>query len=329
LGSIKGTGQSAIAAIVAAREDGGPFRDLFDFCARVDKRIVNRRVVEALIRGGAFDAIDDHRARLLASVGIALGAAEQAERNAQQVSLFGGADAAEHARPALVQAPRWDARTFLREEKVALGFYLSGHPYSAYREELGQFVRTSLDRLTPGGNEYGKGAQSVLIAGVVESMRFQKTQSSRMAIINLSDGTATQEVTVYAELFEECRQIIAEDAVLVMEAKVRNVRRGGDDEAETVFMRINAEKIYDLNGARNRYARGVRLTCNGQSSAQKLKELLAPYRNGPCPVSIVYHNHNASCEIELGDDWRISLHDNLLQSLTAWLSEPNVTIVYN
>ena len=334
LGSIKGTGESAIAAIVAARagaggNQGGPFGDLFDFCARVDKRIVNRRVIEALIRGGAFDAIDTHRARLLASVGIALGAAEQAERNAQQVSLFGGADAAEHAHPALVEAPRWDPRTFLREEKVALGFYLSGHPYSAYREELGQFVRTTLDRLTPSGNEYGKGAQSVLIAGVVESMRFQKTQTSRMAIINLSDGTATQEVTIYAELFEEYRQIIVEDAVLVMEAKVRNVRRGGGDEAETVFMRINAEKIYDLNAARNRYARGVRLTCNGQSSAQKLKELLAPYRNGPCPVSIVYHNRSASCEIELGDAWRISLHDNLLQSLAAWLTEPNVRIVYN
>ena len=169
----------------------------------------------------------------------------------------------------------------------------------------------------------------MLIAGVVESMRFQKTQPSRMAIINLSDGTATQEVTVYGEIFEQYRQIIVEDAVLVMEAKVRNVRRGGGDEAETVFMRINADKIYDLNAARNRFARGVRLTCNGQSSAQKLKELLAPYRNGPCPVSIVYHNHDASCEIELGDDWRVSLHDNLLQSLAAWLTEPNVTIVYN
>ncbi|MDO8596478.1 MAG: hypothetical protein Q7R45_07625, partial [Sulfuricaulis sp.] len=123
--------------------------------------------------------------------------------------------------------------------------------------------------------------------------------------------------------------IIVEDAVLVIEAKVRNVRRGGGEEAEAVFMRINAEKIFDLSAARNRYARGVRLTCNGQSSAQKLKELLAPYRNGPCPVSVVYHNHDASCEIELGETWRVNLNDNLLQSLAAWLSEDNVKIVYN
>ena len=329
LGSIKGTGESAITAIIAARQKGGPFKDLFDFCERIDKRIVNRRVIEALIRAGAFDALDDHRARLLASVGIALGAAEQLERNAQQVSLFGGADAAEHSRPALVQSPRWDQHVFLREEKAALGYYLSGHPFTAFRPEIGQFVRTTLDRLVPSGNDYGGGAQTVLIAGVVESIRVQKTQSSRMLIINLGDGTATQEVTVYSELFDQYRKIIVEDAVLVIEAKVRNVRRGGGEEAEATFMRVNAEKIYDLSAARNRFARGVRLTCNGQSSAQKLKELLAPYCNGPCPVSVVYHNHDASCEIELGEAWRVNLNDNLLQSLAAWLSEDSVKIVYN
>jgi len=329
LGSIKGTGQSAIAAIVAAREKDGPFKDLFDLCERVDKRVVNRRVIEALIRGGAFDKIDDHRARLLASVGIALTAAEQAERNAQQVSLFGGAEAAEHARPAMLDVPRWDKRVQLKEEKVALGYYFSGHPYTAYRDELGQFVRSTLDRLTP-SQGYGNNAPVQTIAGVVESVRFTKSQTSRMAIVTFSDGNATQEVVIYGETFDEYRSIIVEDAVLVMEVKVRNITRsGGGDEPETSFMRIAAEKIYDLNEARNRFARGVRLTCNGQSSAQKLKELLAPYRNGPCPVSIVYHNRTASCEIELGDDWRVSLSENLLQSLSAWLTEPNVTILYN
>jgi DNA polymerase-3 subunit alpha len=335
LGSIKGTGESAIKAIVAARagENGAPtrpFKDLFDFCERVDKRIVNRRVIEALIRAGAFDAIDDHRARQLASVGIALGAAEQLERNSQQVSLFGGADEAAHSRPALIEASRWDKRTLLKEEKVALGFYLSGHPYAAYREEIGQFVRTTLDRLTP-SQGYANTAPLQLIAGVVESVRFTKTQSSRMAIVSLGDGSATQEVVIYAEIFDQYRKIVVEDAVLVMEVKVRNIVRGGQggEEPETSFTRITAEKIYDLEAARNRYARGVRLTCNGQSSAQKLKELLAPYRNGSCVVTLVYDNQRASCEIELGDAWRVNLSNNLLQSLGAWLSEDNVKVIYN
>src|SRR5258706_5479691 len=335
LGSIKGTGESAIKAIVAARagENGkqaGPFKDLFDFCERVDKRIVNRRVIEALIRAGAFDAIDVHRARQLASVGIALGAAEQLERNSQQVRLLGGADEAAHSRPALIEAPRWDKRTLLKEEKAALGFYLSGHPYAAYREELGQFVRTTLDRLTP-SQGYANSAPLQLIAGVVESVRFTKTQSSRMAIVSLGDGSATQEVVIYAEIFDPYRKIVVEDAGLVMGVKVRNIVRGGQggDEPEASFTRITAEKIYDLEAARNRHARGVRLTCNGQSSAQKLKELLAPYRNGSCVVTLVYENQRASCEIELGDAWRVNLSNNLLQSLAAWLSEDNVKVIYN
>ena len=151
-----------------------------------------------------------------------------------------------------------------------------------------------------------------------------------MAIVTFSDGNSSQEVVIYGETYDQYRSIVVEDAVLVLEVKVRNITRsGGGDEPETSFTRITAEKIYDLNAARNKFARGVRLTCNGQSSAQKLKELLAPYRNGSCPVSIVYHNRTASCEIELGDDWRISLNENLLQSLAAWLTEPNVEIVYN
>ncbi len=324
LGAVKGGGESAINSIVAAREKDGAFRDLFDFCERVDKRLVNRRVVEALIRAGAFDAIDDNRARLLASVGIALGAAEQNERNAQQVSLFGGADESAQVRPKLIEAAPWDRRVFLREEKTALGFYLSGHPFSAYKDEVGQFVRTTLDRLQP-SQGYGNSAPVQMIAGVVESVRFMKTATSRMVIIALSDGNATQEIVVYGENFDQYRKIVVDDAVLVMEVKVRNITRG--DEGET-FTRITAEKIYDLEAARAKFARGVRLTCNGQSSASKLRELLSPYRNGNCPVTLVYHNQSASCEIQLGDDWRINLNDNLMQSLGAWLSEDNVKVLY-
>ncbi len=325
LGAVKGTGESAINSVVAARAKDGPFRDLFDFCERVDKRLVNRRVVEALIRAGAFDAIDGNRARLLASVGVALGAAEQNERNAQQVSLFGGAGESAQARPAMVEAAAWDRRVFLREEKIALGFYLSGHPFSAYKDEIGQFVRTTLDRLqaSPG---YGNSAPAQLIAGVVESVRFMKTATSRLVIIALSDGNATQEIVIYGENFDQYRKVVVDDAVLVMEVKVRNITRGGDD-GET-FVRITAEKIYDLEAARNKFARGVRLTCNGQSSATKLRELLQPYRNGSCPVTLVYHNQKASCEIQLGTEWCISINDNLMQSLGAWLHEKNVKVLY-
>jgi DNA polymerase-3 subunit alpha len=335
LGAVKGTGESAITAILAARRDGGPFRDLFDFCSRVDKRAVNRRVVEALVRAGAFDFLDDgagvHRASLLASVGVALDAAGQAERNAMQTSLFGGDQGPQH-KPALVAAPRWTDAQRLREEKTALGFYFSGHPFAEHRAEIGKFVKANLKSVAASAESEGMRTQ--LMAGVVESIRFQRTQQGRMVIVNLSDGTATQEITVYNEVFDHFRDLVKEDSVIVVEAKVRSVRRSVGEEGEAVFTRITAERIYDLAGARSRFARAVRLSMNGQASSAgaassvRLKTLLEPYRNGQCSVEVRYRNGGASVEMQLGDDWRVSLDDALLESLNEWLKPENVEVMY-
>ena len=334
LGAVKGTGESAIGAIVRAREEGGAFRDLFDFCERIDKRVVNRRVIEALVRAGAFDCIDPDRAILFASVGIALEAAEQRERHAQQVNLFGDAGGTGADRPALISVERWDEGRLLKEEKAALGFYLSGHPFSAYRAEVERFVRSPLKNLQP--RAYGEQQQKgQLIAGVVESVRIQRTQSGRMVIVNLSDGSAAQEVTIYSEVFEQYRDLCKEDNLLVIEAKVKLVRRAAaGDEGDTTFTRVIADRIYDLAGARNQFAKGVRLSINGEASragaaaAARLKDLLTPYRNGACPVSVCYHNGAASCEMRLGEDWRVRLDDRLMQSLAEWLRPENVQLVY-
>ena len=336
LGAVKGTGESAIAAIIAARREGGPFRDLFDFCSRVDKRAVNRRVVEALVRAGAFDFLRDgagvHRASLLASVGVALDAAGQAERNAMQTSLFGAGDAGTQHRPAPVAAHPWTEAQRLREEKASLGFYLSGHPFAEHRAEIGKFVKASLKSVAASAE--AEGMRTQLMAGVVESIRFQRTQQGRMVIVNLSDGTATQEITVYNEVFDHFRDLVKEDSVIVVEAKVRSVRRSVGEEGEAVFTRITAERIYDLAGARSRFARAVRLSMNGQASSAgaasstKLKTLLEPYRNGQCSVEVRYRNGGASVEMQLGDNWRVSLDDALLQSLNEWLKPENVEVMY-
>ena len=185
LGAVKGTGESAISAIIKARDQDGPFTDLFDFCHRVDKRIVNRRVVESLIRAGAFDSLNSHRAALLASVGIALESAEQAGRAANQVSLFGEADTG--MKPSSpTNVPLWPEKEKLKNEKMALGFYLSGHPFDAYAEEVRQFVRTGLNRLNPQ-------RETQLLAGIIYAIRTQVTRRGRMGIVVLDDGTARVE----------------------------------------------------------------------------------------------------------------------------------------
>jgi DNA polymerase-3 subunit alpha len=314
LGAIKGTGEAALSVILKVRGEGGPFRDLFDFCRRIDKRVVNRRVVEALIRAGAFDAIDDHRAKLLASTGVALEAAEQAERNAMQGGLFDMGTGAQQDTVHYVDVPRWSEREQLMNEKPALGFFLSGHPYNAYAAELGAFVKRRLGQLEPQRD-------TVLLAGVVMSTRTQMTRRGKMAVVALDDGTTQLEVTVFNELWEAERAKIKEDELLLVEGKVQKDDYSGG-------LRITADKLYTLAEARGRFARGLRLTMNGGSDAKRLQALLMPFRNGPCPVRLSYRNGDAVAELPLPETWRVRLDDALLTGLADWLKPENVKVIY-
>jgi len=321
LGAVRGTGESAINAILEARK-AGPFVDLFEFCRRVEKRIVNRRVVEALVRAGAFDGVEANRARLLASVGRALEAAEQAERAASQSSLFGEAEAPRGGARAYVDAAPWDLRQRLLEEKAALGFSLSGHLFSVYARELAGFPRTPLGRLAPGAG--------VWLAGIVISARTQMTRRGRMMVVTLDDGTAQVEVSVFNELFERSRDKLKEDALLVVLAgKVQNDEFSGG-------LRVSADELLDLEGLRGRYAARLRIAMNGKTDemrdAQRLQQMLAPYRasgNGACQVVISYRNSNAACEVALGDAWRVKPDSRLLAELAAWVTPENVQVIYS
>ena len=330
LGAIKGTGEGAIQSIIEARRTG-PFTDLFDFCHRVDKRLVNRRVVESLIRAGAFGALDGHRAGLLAMVGAALESAEQASRAANQVSLFGELSGTA-ARPRPAEVPPWGAKERLQNEKLALGFYLSGHLFNIYRDEVRGFVRMRIADLAAGGNgDYGR--STFWVAGVVLSLRMQNSAMGRMCVINLGDDSGREEIVVFSKVFDLYRHKLKEDQLLVLEVQrqARRARGGmdGDGDTGTDFrQRIEALNVLDLTEARGRFARGVRLICNGASSGGRLRDVLAPYRKGTCPVSVVYSGRAASCEIDLGEAWRVNLHEDLIRSLSEWLSPENVHIVY-
>jgi DNA polymerase-3 subunit alpha len=321
LGAIKGTGESALGAILRARDahGGGPFVDLFDFCRRIDRRTVNRRVIEALIRAGAFDSIDDHRARLLASAGRALDAAEHAERNAHQGGLFDPPGPAASRELHYIDAPRWDERERLLNEKQALGFYLSGHPFDACAAEISAFVRRRLAELEPQ-------REPALLCGMVHAIRPQMSRRGKMAIVTLDDATAQVEVSVYSELWDGLRNKIRPDEVLVVEGKVsRDDFSGG--------LRVVADNLLTLVEARARFARMLRIALNGSSdgaTAGRLRDLLAPWRSGDgaCPVRIAYRNAEAETELALPDNWRVRLDDRLMAELTDWLTPENVRVVY-
>ncbi len=316
LGAVKGTGAAAIEAIVAARIAGGPFTDLFDFARRIDKRLVNRRAVEALVRAGAFDAVDARRATLLASVGRALEAGERAAATAGQVSLFGGEIASPGS--ALIATREWTDADRLVQEKAALGFYLSGHPFAGYAAELAPVVRTSLAALGPRHDR-------VLVAGIVTALRVQSSRRGKMAFVTLDDGKGRAEIMVYSETFEAARPLLREDQLIVMEVKV-SARMSDDGEQQG--MRVIAETVLDLAAFRRRWAKGLRLACNGNASAARLAEILQPFRSGEKPVTIAYRNARVGGEVELPDEWRVKLDDSLIEALGEWLKPENVQVVY-
>ena len=319
LGAIKGTGLAAIELILAAREADGPFKNLFDFCNRLDLRKVNRRVIESLIRVGAFDKLEPNRAALLAAVGMATAAAEQANSHAGQDNLFGELSETKHELPK-VQA--WSPEESLIQEKAALGFYLSGHPFLNAKEDVSQFVRGTLADLVPQ-------EQPKLMAGIVAGIRIRMTQRGKMAIVTIDDAVSRVDVVVGSELLNQYASLIKEDQLLVIEGRVSNDDFSGG-------IRVNARKLYDLAAARSNHASMLKISCNGQSDAAKLTAILKPYCKKSaesdkklCPVKIEYHNAQGQASLMLGEAWRVELHDELLQNLHAWLSKDNVKILYN
>ena len=313
LGAIKGTGEAALKVILQARKDGGNFTDLFDFCHRIDRRLVNRRVIEALIRAGAFDSVDTNRAKLLASVALATESAEQAERNALQSGLF-DTPTGSHQVPSYAKVLPWTERERLMNEKPALGFFLSGHPFHEHENELKSFIKNRLGALTPSRD-------LVLMAGIVVSARTQMTRRGKMAVVMLDDATTQLEITVFNELWDAQRAKIREDEILVVEGKVTKDDYSGG-------LRVTAEKLFTLAEARNRYARKLVLTMNGGSDAKRLQNLLKPFCNGPCPVRVRYSNTEASAEIDLPEQWNVRLEDGLIADLSAWLTAENFRIDY-
>ena len=331
LGAVKGTGHAAVDNIVAARA-AGPFRDLFDFCERIDRRIVNRRTVEALIRAGAFDSLDPDRARLLANAGQAIEAADARAASASQANLFGDADGGDALSPVWIEVPPWTERQRLQEERSALGYFLSGHLFSAWESEVRRFVRTRLADLQPA-------PAPVWMAGVIAAQRTQMTRRGKMSFVTLDDGTARVDVAIYRELHEASRRQLRDDELLVVLGKVQK-----DD--YTGGQRVTAERVLDLAAARQEFGRRLLIRLNGHAEADALRSAIAPFAAGSAsapgggqgisssgeparlPVRIEYGNAQARCAIELGEAWRVRPEDDLIVAIGERLRPLAVSIEY-
>jgi DNA polymerase-3 subunit alpha len=306
LGAIKGTGQGAIEAILAARA-AGPYTDLFDLTARVDKHVVNRRVVEALVRAGALDRLHADRAALLATVGRAIDAADSAAASVGQANLFGGDAAARHVE--YVRTTPWSEREKLSNEKLALGYYFSGHLFREYAAEARQLAPTPLA-------EVRQARDQVRLAGVIVSARSQNTRRGRMGVVVLDDGTAQLELMVFAELYDRKRALLKEDQLLFVLGRVRY-----DEFAQRLS--ISADDLMDLTEARARAAARLHIELEGAGDAARLREALSAYRvqatdgpgSGGCRVVVSYSNASGTVDVALPEGWRVRPDDRLIADL--------------
>jgi DNA polymerase-3 subunit alpha len=325
LGAVKGTGQSAIEAIVAAREAGGPFRSLFDFCARVDRQRINKRAVEALIKAGAFDVLHPERSQVLASIGLAFDWADTQEVNQSQSGLFdfGDSHAASTHEPALVAAEALTVRERLSFEKAALGFYYSGHLFEQYAPEVRRIAKRRIADLVDS-------REPVLLAGVVLDLRMVNSQRGRVAIFKLDDMSERVEAVVNEELLETTRDLLREDELLIVQGRAQPDRFSGG-------LRLNVQALWDLAGARARFGRYLEVSVNG--SMPPAQELVRQWpvrriagEQGPItvglPVRLRIERSEAEGVLDLGDEGRFWPSDDALSRWKAVAHRGEAAIVY-
>ena len=310
LGAIRGTGEAAIEQIIEARKNG-PFIDLFDFCSRLDRRVVNRRTMEALIRAGAFDSLYggfDARSTLLASLPRAIEAAEQAEASAQQVSLFDMAGSSDEHKPELIKETVWFEKRRLQEEKTALGLYLTGHLFDAYKDEVSHFVRTSLNQLTEGKDR--------LITGIMTSTRSMMGPRGKLMIATIDDGTAQIEMTIYSEIFEPNRHWLKEDELVIAKVSVTPDKFSGG-------MRVVADSVMDVTSARLKFARSLHVQLQPGIDIKGFKQQVSPYlskkEQGLLMTADVISNGSV-CLVQFPDAWKIYPDDESIRGLNQALN---------
>ena len=330
LGAIKGLGEGPVESIIAARKDG-PFKNLFDFCARVDPRKLNKRALEALIRSGAADNLgpginlDHDRAVMFAAMNEAVKTAEQsaANNNAGMMDLFGdvipSGGGNEDVYSDFHRVRSWTMKERLNSEKETLGLYLTGHPIDEYESELNHFVSSRIANLKP-----EKSNQTV--AGLVVAQRVMKTKrGDTMAFVTLDDRTGRIEVAIFADAYNQFRDLLLKDGLLVIQGQVSYDDYSG-------MLKMRADNISLLADVRQEKARELCLELDSASLAanftRELEGILEPYREGRCPLVIDYRRSNARAQLRLGAGWQVRPEDDLLQRLRDNYGADCVRLVY-
>jgi DNA polymerase-3 subunit alpha len=324
LAAIKGIGQSAVSAIVEARESGGPFTSIFDFCERVDSRAVNKRVLECLVKSGAFNSFGVARSRLFLAVDSAIesGARAQRDRATGQVGLFAVASTAAPLPEApLPEAGEWPLAQMLQGEKETLGFYITGHPLAHYREVLDEFASSDIAHL-----DEIDGSNSVRLGGIVCDLAVRNTKKGdRFALFQLEDAAGTVKVVCWPEAFKKSASAIKADAPVLVCGRVERT----DEGAVTLI----ADEVAALENLREREARSIVFhaptQCLSQEKVKALYEILDRHR-GECDVMFALELPDGSiARVRPNAFVRVHVTPELTTRLRELCPESRVDIVVN
>ncbi len=325
LGAVKGTGQAAIEAIVAAREEGGAFKSFYDFCSRIDRTRVNKRTVEALIKAGAFDPLHLDRAVLAASIDRGFEFALATEAHANQGGLFdlGDAHGASTQEPELVEVTPWGVKERLSQEKTALGFYLSGHLFDEVEREVRRFCRRKIEELVDT-------REPLMLAGIVTDMRIINGQRGKLALFKLDDKTDMIEAAADESVFNPHRAWFKDDELVVVQAKLQPDRFSGG-------FRLNVQQIWDLATARCRFGKYLKVAVNGTApDIARLVRDFPPKKEQTeqgellrgLPVRLEVLREQARVELQLGEQAKFYPTDAALASWMAQAHGGQAQIVY-
>ncbi|MBV1840509.1 MULTISPECIES: DNA polymerase III subunit alpha [Photobacterium] len=325
IGAVKGVGEGPIENIISAREKGGHFKDLFDFCARIDTKKVNKRVLERLIKCGAMDRLGPNRAAMMASLDDALRAASQHH----QAEAFGQADmfgvlteAPEEVEHAYANIPEWPDKVWLEGERETLGLYLTGHPINAYQKELKHYTTWRLKDAQPTGRD-----KVATVAGLVIAARVMTTKrGTRIGILTLDDRTGRMEVMLFSEALERHLDLIEKDKILVVSGQVSFDDFNGG-------LKMSAREVLDISDAREKHLRGLAISVTerqiDEQFFERFSKVLEPHRAGTVPVNVYYQRSNARAKLTLGTEWRVTPADQLITDLKILLGEKQVELEFN
>jgi DNA polymerase-3 subunit alpha len=329
LGAVRGVGRGAVEELIAQREKNGPYQSIEDLCRRLDLQKVNRRVLEALIRSGSFDGLGANRATLMQRLPTAMQLGDQNSKaqDAGQNDMFGLV--ADERAPVVVplrtpELPDWSEAVRLQGERETLGLYLTGHPIGQFEAGLNRFVTHRIGDLIsdrPMETVRFGGGKSVTVAGLIDEVKKRGPRT----ILSLDDRTGRVEVTLFEDVFQRYRDLVAKDALVLVEGSLRF------DEFSDAW-RLSAKKITELDKVREQQARRVVLRWVARADSNvmlnRLADILTPFKPGPCPVTIEYTGSGAKGALTLGPDWTVRASRELLEKLESLVGRGSVQVIY-